>query len=70
MDPDYIFIQHQESSIQYRSAGATNRIISKSLGEKGNSYTMNLDIGSKPTENATNPLFSLENELKLIEIRE
>ena len=31
---------------------------------------LNLDIGNKPTENTTNPFFSLENELKLIEIRE
>ncbi len=34
MDPDCIFIQYRESSIQYRSADATKRIISKSLEEK------------------------------------
>ena len=41
--------QYQESSIQYRSADATKRIISKSLREKGGSYTINLGASRQPS---------------------
>ena len=44
MSPDCMFIQYQESSIQNRLVGATNRTICKSLGKKGNSYTIKLVV--------------------------